>query len=180
MKRFIDVMDSSSLNGIDVGGDGIGEKKTIAEISSLVRVINNHAEILKGLTRDRSCGGVMFRPMKGYTIDESMSCAREFISLGELIKTLIDEHNAQFPYFKIRATDLVVSYYGADERIGWRDCFIITYNSYPAISNKDGYERFFGGSKSKTPSGVVGWFSTDYDREPNFKKEEETLSGSQE
>jgi len=95
-------------------------------------------------------------------LQEAMSEAREFNSLGECINTLIDEHNKEYgDYFEVTSADICLMPRGEDRRIGWKDQFIISCLPYNSVRNKKGYERYFGG-RYDYPQEFFGYISTDY------------------
>lgn len=107
---------------------------------------------------------IIFRPHRG-TLDSAMKEAIEFSSLKDLLLFLIKEHNESYSFFKISTEDLSIKLYSnGDSRIKWNDVFIITFESYDRIKDKEGYEKYFGGEKYNHPCGVIGFFSTNYDK----------------
>ena len=107
---------------------------------------------------------IIHRPHKG-SYQEAMRNAREFISLGECLNTLIAEHNEEFGnIFALSLSDLyVIPYSDGDERIGWKDEFVICVKPSDAIENKEGYKKYFG-ALYYHPVQIFGFISTDYEK----------------
>lgn len=104
---------------------------------------------------------IIHRPHRG-GLQEAMSEAREFNSLGECINTLINEHNKKHgDYFEVTPEDVCLISYSEDHRIGWKDQFIICCLPYSSIRDKKGYERYFDG-RYDYPQEIFGFISTNY------------------
>lgn len=107
---------------------------------------------------------IIFRPHRG-NLDVAMKEAKEFSSLKELLSFVITEHNKTVPFFQIGTNDLSIKLYSTgDNRIGWKDVFIISFESYNNIYDKIGYHKYFNGEEYNHPCGVLGFFSTDYNK----------------
>ena len=105
---------------------------------------------------------IIHRPHRG-GLEKSMAEAREFNSLGECINTLISEFNSNYgDCFEVTPEDICICPYGeGDNRIGWKDLFMICCVPYNIVNDKEGYERYFGG-RSNCPQQFFGFISTDY------------------
>lgn len=104
---------------------------------------------------------ITFRPHRG-SLDGAMREKKTFETLQELLEYIVAEHNETVPYFKIRTDDLNISLYGHDgnRKVGWKDLFVICFESYDRIKDKYGYDKYFGGEHYKHPCGVIGFFTT--------------------
>ena len=104
---------------------------------------------------------IIHRPHRGGLI-EAMNEAREFKSLGDCIKTLIQEHNKK-GIFHIYEKDVYLIPYGleGDDRIGWEDEFMICCAPYSLVKDKRGYELYYGG-RYEHPLQLFGFVSTNY------------------
>lgn len=107
---------------------------------------------------------IIFRPHRG-NLDAAMKEAKEFSSLKELLYFVMIEHNRTVPFFQIDINDLSIKLYSSeDDRIGWKDVFVICFESYNNINDKIGYHKYFNGQEYDYPCGVLGFFSTDYEK----------------
>lgn len=107
---------------------------------------------------------IIFRPHRGYLFEAMKEC-KEFDSLKDLLNFIVNEHNYLCPFFIIKVNDLNIQLYSPeDNRIKWHDVFIITFESFDRISNKTGYLKYFGNEKYNHPCGVLGFFSTNYEK----------------
>lgn len=105
---------------------------------------------------------IIFRPHRG-SLQTAMNESKEFNSLKDLLNFIVNEHNHLCPFFIISTTDLNIQLYSSeDDRIGWNDVFIISFESFDRINNKTGYLKYFGNEKYNHPCGVIGFFSTNY------------------
>lgn len=104
---------------------------------------------------------IIFRPHRS-SLQEAMKEAKEYNNLYELLNDLVEKHNSFCSFFKIKISDLNISSYSSkgDDRVGWKDLFIIAFESYDRISNKDGYIQYFY-DKYNHPCGVLGFFTTE-------------------
>ena len=104
---------------------------------------------------------VIHRPHRG-SLDAAMAEAREFKSLKECLETLIKEHNMKARNFTVSINDICIMSYGQDERVGWRDMFIICCVPYSEVKDKKGYLTYYG-DKYDHPLQLFGFISTDYE-----------------
>ena len=105
---------------------------------------------------------IIFRPHRGSLLT-AMKESKEFLSLKDLLNYIVEEHNKMCSFFQIDINDLSIKLYSnKDDRIGWKDVFIICFESYDNINDKIGYHKYFNGEKYNHPCGVIGFFSTDY------------------
>jgi hypothetical protein len=105
---------------------------------------------------------IIHRPHRG-GLNEAMKETRQFTSLGECINTLIQEHNNSHPFFKLSESDIYLIPYGlnGDDRIGWKDTFMICCAPYDLVKDRRGYELYYGG-KYNHPLQLFGFISTDF------------------
>lgn len=88
---------------------------------------------------------ILHRPHRG-GLAEAMKEMREFESLGELIDTIVAEHNYSIDWFQITPDDLCIIKYGnGDDRIGWEDVFMICMKPYNSVNDKEGYFNYWHG-----------------------------------
>lgn len=121
---------------------------------------------------------VIFRPHRG-GLKEAMKEAMEFDSIDEMLKYICAEHNAAVPFFKIKTSDIYIEdMKDSDERVGWHNLYYLIFERWSKISDQEGYLKYFGIEENPTwpdekreryivedyPVGVIGMFSTDYDR----------------
>ena len=113
---------------------------------------------------------VMFRPHRG-GLDDAMKEAREYSSIVAMLKDICNEHNYRVPWFTITPEELYIEKQkSGDERVGWHNLFYITYERPSKIKNIEGYKKYFGISNDDVvfgedfPTGVIGMFSTDYEK----------------
>lgn len=104
---------------------------------------------------------IIHRPHRG-GLNESMKEARQFTSLGECINTLIQEHNNSHS-FQVTENDIYLIPYGlnGDDRIGWKDVFMICCAPYDLVKDQRGYELYYGG-KYNHPIQLFGFVSTNF------------------
>ena len=98
---------------------------------------------------------VIYRPHRG-GLNEAMKEKKVFDSFEELQKYVSE----QFPeWFKVRPCEIIPSGKPVnDERIGWEDSDYLCIDSYENVSDKQGYEKYFGG-KYDCPL-CIGMFAT--------------------
>ena len=103
---------------------------------------------------------VIFRH-KMELLEEAMKTCKEFNSFEELQQYIVDYMK---PYLKLIPSDVVAGLTtGHDKRIGWEDTTYLCIKGYSEVSDKDGFEKYFGG---KYESGCcVGMFATKYPQE---------------
>ena len=113
---------------------------------------------------------VMFRPHCG-RLDDAMEEAREYNSVTEMLNEICNKHNYRIPWFTITPEELYIKKQkSGDERVGWHNLFYLTYERPSKIKNIEGYKRYFGISdddivfEDDFPIGVIGMFSTDYEK----------------
>lgn len=105
---------------------------------------------------------IIFRPHRG-SLEMAMKEVKEFTSLKNLLSFIVEEHNKTIPFFQIDINDLSIKLYSnGDNRIGWKDVFIICFESYNNINDKIGYHKYFNEEEYNHPCGVLGFFSTEY------------------
>ena len=104
---------------------------------------------------------ITYRPHRG-SLDASMKGKKEFDTLQKLLKYIVTSHNKTTPFFQICVDDLYIELYGnkGDIRVGWKDLFAISFESYDRITDKIGYDKFFNGARYYHPCGVIGFFTT--------------------
>ena len=116
---------------------------------------------------------VIFRPHRG-GLKEAMEEAMEFDSIDDMLKYICVEHNTTVPFFKIKTSDIYIEdMKDSDERIGWHNLYYLIFERWSKISNKEGYLKYFGIEDEKRERyivedrqvGVIGMFSTDYDKQ---------------
>lgn len=100
---------------------------------------------------------IIFRHHRG-GLAESMSTKREFYSFKELQEYIVDYMK---PYMDLQLSDVVASgEVHRDKRIGWEDVDYICIAGYNEVSDKKGFETYFGG-KYEHPL-CIGMFATKY------------------
>lgn len=117
---------------------------------------------------------VIYRPHRG-SLSDAMKEAIEFDSIEDMIEWICKDHNDSCNYFQITPEEIYISDYGSDERVDWHNCFICCYERPSKIKNFEGYKKYFGIVNeddcdwvvNDQPVGVIGMFSTDYDRKVN-------------
>lgn len=112
---------------------------------------------------------VMYRPHRG-GLAEAMSESKEFKSLKDMVDYIVDNFNSTVDCFHIEATDLhIAKYSDNDERIGWHDVFVVCFLPYNCIHDKHGYKKYFNHTLYHMPTGVLGFFTTDYEKSGDTK-----------
>jgi hypothetical protein len=66
---------------------------------------------------------ILYRPQRG-GLAEAMKEVKKFSSVKEMTEYLVEYHGNAFD-----ASDVYISYYGYDERIGW-ETYIVTVSRY--------------------------------------------------
>ena len=100
---------------------------------------------------------IIFRHHKG-TLNESMKTCKEFNDFEELQKYIIQYMK---PHMNLVLSDVVASNEKTnDVRIGWEDSDYICIAGYNKVSDKKGFERYFGGKYESDL--CVGMFATKY------------------
>lgn len=111
---------------------------------------------------------ICFRPDRE-GLDEAMENMKKFETIEKMLKFICDEHNSEVDYFQITPEEIYIEDYGDDDRVGWKNCFIICFERPSKIKNIDGYKKYFNCTeecewiKKDFPVGVIGMFTTDYD-----------------
>lgn len=113
---------------------------------------------------------VIFRPHRG-GLDDAMKEVIEYNSITEMLEKICNEHNYSVPWFTITPDELYIEKQkSGDERVGWHNIFYLTYERPSKIKNIEGYKKYFGISDDNIifeydfPTGVIGMFSTDYEK----------------
>ena len=107
---------------------------------------------------------IIFRPHRS-SLSMAIKESKEFLSLKYLLNYIVEEHNKMCSFFQIDVNDLNIQLYSQeDTRIKWHDVFIITFESYDRINDKLGYFKYFGHEIYNHPCGVLGFFSTNYEK----------------
>lgn len=102
---------------------------------------------------------VIFRHHKS-GLSESMETCKEFNSFEELQKYIVEYMK---PYMNLKLSDIVSSNEKHfDNRIGWQDSDYLWIIGYDKVSDKDGFEKYFGG-KYCNPL-CIGMFATKYSK----------------
>ena len=92
------------------------------------------------------------------TLAESMLTCKEFNDFNELKKYIVDYMK---PYMDLQLSDVVArGEVHRDKRIGWEDVDYICIVGYNEVSDKKGFEAYFGG-KYEHPL-CIGMFATKY------------------
>lgn len=116
---------------------------------------------------------IIFRPHKG-GLDESMSEAKEFANVDELLNWICEQHNCSVPWFKITPKELYIEKQNfGDARVGWNNMFFVFFERPSKIKNIRGYKKYFGLDEKdfkkrlilNRPVGVIGMFATDYNNQ---------------
>lgn len=107
---------------------------------------------------------IIFRPHRSSLL-MAIKESKEFLSLKDLLNYIVEEHNKIYSFFKISVNDLNIQLYNQeDPRIKWHDVFIILFESYDRINDKLGYLKYFNNEIYNHPCGVLGFFSTNYEK----------------
>ena len=110
---------------------------------------------------------VIYRPHRG-SLADAMKFAKEFATIEEMLEYICMDHNEFAPWFTITPEELCYHDYGKDERVGWHNCFIVTFERPSKIKNLKGYCNYLGIKEENIildePIGVFGMFSTDYSK----------------
>jgi hypothetical protein len=96
-----------------------------------------------------------------------MAEAREFNSLTQCLETLISEFNDKYSLFQIQYNDIQLIPYGDDDRINWQDTFMICCVPYEAVTDKEGYVKWFG-NKYSIPQQMLGFVALNYNPSDNL------------
>lgn len=113
---------------------------------------------------------IIFRPHRG-RLEDAMREAREYNSITEMLKEICNEYNYRVPWFTITPEELYIEKQKSDdERVDWHNMFYLIYERPSKIQNIEGYKKYFGISdddivfKDDFPIGVIGMFSTNYEK----------------
>lgn len=100
---------------------------------------------------------IIFRHHRG-SLSDSMETKREFESFSDLQKYIVEYIK---PYMNLIPEDIVPSGKPInDERIGWEDTDYLCIRGYKEVSDKEGFEKYFGG-RYENPL-CIGMFATKY------------------
>lgn len=100
---------------------------------------------------------VIFRHHRG-SLGDSMETKREFNSFSDLQNYIVEYMK---PYIDLIPEDIVPSGEPVnDERIEWEDSDYLCIRGYKDVSDKKGFEMYFGG-KYDSPL-CIGMFATKY------------------
>lgn len=100
---------------------------------------------------------VIFRHHRG-SLGDSMETKREFDSFAELQNYIVEQMK---PYMNLIQEDVVPGGEPVnDERIGWEDSDYLCIRGYKEVSDKEGFEKYFGG-RYENPL-CIGMFATKY------------------
>lgn len=100
---------------------------------------------------------IIFRHHRGL-LAESMETAREFKSFENLQNYIVEYMK---PYMNLIPEDIVPGGEPInDERIGWEDSDYLCIRGYNKVSDREGFEKYFGG-KYGHPL-CIGMFATNY------------------
>ena len=100
---------------------------------------------------------VIFRHHRGLLLD-SMETKREFESFVDLQNYIVEYMK---PYMNLIPEDVVPGRTPVnDERIGWEDSDYLCIRGYNEVSDKEGFEIYFGGKYES--SLCIGTFATKY------------------
>lgn len=107
---------------------------------------------------------IIFRHNREF-LSEAMKTCKEFNTFEELQQYIVDYMK---PYLNLVPSDIVAgNNTGNDKRIGWEDSNYLCIVGYSQVSDKEGFERYYGG---RYESGAcVGIFATKYPKEPYIK-----------
>lgn len=108
---------------------------------------------------------IIFRHHRG-GLAESMATKIEFKTFEDLQKYIVEYMK---PYMNLQLQDIVPEgnpY--TDDRIGWYDVDHLCIAGYNDVSDKEGFELYFGG-KYEHPL-CIGMFATDYDVDKAVEK----------
>lgn len=112
---------------------------------------------------------ICYRPHRG-SLASAMKELKEFESIKDMIDYICNEHNSHIDWFQITPEEICIKEYGNDDRVGWKNCFICCFERPSKIKNIKGYKRYFGCTEEDNwmvedyPVGVIGMFSTNYNR----------------
>lgn len=100
---------------------------------------------------------IIFRNHKG-SLCESMKTCIEFNTFEELQEYIIQYMK---PYIRLEKNDIVASNEKTnDTRIGWEDSDYLCIAGYNKVSDKEGFEKYFGGKYDDDL--CIGMFATKY------------------
>lgn len=107
---------------------------------------------------------IIFRHNREF-LSEAMSTCKEFNTFEELQNYIVDYMK---PYLNLVQSDIVPgNMKRCDKRIGWEDSDYLCIVGYSEVSDKEGFEKYYGG---KYESGCcVGIFATKYPKERYIK-----------
>lgn len=107
---------------------------------------------------------IIFRHRREF-LSEAMNTCKEFTTFEELQEYIVEYMK---PYLSLVPSDVVAgNIKRCDKRIGWEDADYLCIAGYSKVSDKEGFEKYYGG---KYESGIcVGIFATKYPKEPYIK-----------
>lgn len=107
---------------------------------------------------------IIFRHHKGL-LSESMKTCKEFNTFEELQQYIVDYMK---PHLNLVPSDIVAgNIKRCDERIRWEDSDYLCLAGYSQVSDKEGFEKYFGGKYEG--NFCVGTFATKYPKERYIK-----------
>ncbi len=109
---------------------------------------------------------IIFRHHKGF-LDEAMQTCKEFNNFEELQQYIVDYMK---PHINLKTSDIVASNEKhLDNRIGWEDSDYVCIIGYDKVSDKEGFEKYFGGKYCNNL--CIGMFATKYPKTTNPTQE---------
>lgn len=107
---------------------------------------------------------IIFRHRREF-LSESMKTCKEFNTFEELQQYIVDYMK---PYMNLIPSEIVAANMKReDKRIGWDDADYLCIVGYSKISDKEGFERYYGGKYESDY--CVGIFATKYQKEEYIK-----------
>lgn len=117
---------------------------------------------------------VTYMPHRG-SLSDAIKETREFDSVEDMLRWICDDHNSRIDYFAITPEEICIIPDRPDERVGWNNGFMCLFERPSEIKNFEGCKKYFGIEDEEDddaiindyPLGIIGTFSTDYNRKDN-------------
>lgn len=152
---FFCVPGGSASGSIPDGRILIKYRELLPEVLFLVAACH----IINKIQTSNVKGDIMliFRHHKG-SLSDSMKTCKEFNNFQELQEYIVKYMQ---PYMDLVLSDVVASNEKTNDlRIGWEDSDYICIAGYNKVSDKEGFERYFGGKYESDC--CIGMFATKY------------------
>lgn len=155
-------------------------EKLINLIDNVSAVNGNRSPILPSkIVETKDYNKVIFRPHRS-TLSQAMAESKEFNSVNEMLNYICEKHNYNIPWFQLTPEEIYIEKQSSgDERVGWHNLYYLMFERRSKIKNLEGLMLYFGIKDDPSlpdddrdtymindePIGVIGMFSTDYDKE---------------